>query len=230
MGPRRRHAVPGWFDRQLDRLQAPRRDRYVLVFFLLISTFVLVPTLTIRLGPVLITFLEVVTVLLVLTTSGVGRPWLRLAAAATVGIFLVAALGTATRSSTAVFAILWLLLIVPAILAIGARLLKHEAITVQTIFGALDVYLLLGLLATFLYAMIDDLSPQPLFATGPVSDPFDYLYFSFITLTTTGYGDLTAALDVGRAVAVLEALLGQIFLVTLVARLVSLWGPRRRES
>jgi len=200
------------------------------VFFLLISTFVLFPTVSIPRGRAFLTLMQVITLLLVLTTSGVGRGWLRWATLATVGILLLGAIGTVTRSSTALFAVLWLLLIIPAIAAIGARLLKHEAITVQTIFGALDVYLLLGLLATFIYAMIDDLSQQPLFATGPVSDAFAYVYFSFITLTTTGYGDLTAALDVGRAVAVLEALLGQIFLVTLVARLVSLWGPRRRAE
>ncbi len=57
----------------------------------------------------------------------------------------------------------------------------------------------------------------------------DYLCFSFVTLTTVGYGDLTAASDLAERLVVVEAFLGQVFIITLVARLVSLWGnPLRR--
>ena len=57
----------------------------------------------------------------------------------------------------------------------------------------------------------------------------DDLYFSFITLTTVGYGDLTAATSLGRSIAVLEALVGQIYLVTIVSVLVSRLGRSRAD-
>ena len=56
----------------------------------------------------------------------------------------------------------------------------------------------------------------------------DFLYFSFVTLTTLGYGDFTPATDIGKVMVTFEALIGQVFLVTLVARLVSMYGIRRR--
>ena len=58
----------------------------------------------------------------------------------------------------------------------------------------------------------------------------DYLFFSYTTLTTTGYGNLVPAGTVGQSLAVLEMLVGQIFLVTLVAGLVSLWRPGRTTA
>ena len=58
----------------------------------------------------------------------------------------------------------------------------------------------------------------------------DYLYFSFVTQTTVGYGDLTAAGGFGRALAVLEALIGQLYLVTVIALLVSNLGSARRRA
>jgi voltage-gated potassium channel Kch len=58
--------------------------------------------------------------------------------------------------------------------------------------------------------------------------PGDYTYFSFVTLTTVGYGDITAASDIAKRLVVVEAFIGQVFLITLVARLVSLWGKRLR--
>ena len=69
---------------------------------------------------------------------------------------------------------------------------------------------------------------QPFFAQQTHASSADYQYFSFITLTTTGYGDLTAAGNLGRAFAVLEALTGQIYLVTVVALLIS--NLRRRPT
>ena len=63
---------------------------------------------------------------------------------------------------------------------------------------------------------LDALGAQPLFTETGQQSPADYLYYSFTTLTTTGYGDLTTESDVGRAASILEALVGQIYLVTVV--------------
>jgi hypothetical protein len=110
------------------------------------------------------------------------------------------------------------------------RVLRHRVVTMQTVFGALSAYLLIGFMFAALFTAAATLTTTPLFANGEPADPDGIQYFAFITLTTTGYGDLTPAGQPGRSLAVLEALAGQIFLVTLVARLVSVLGTDRRRS
>jgi hypothetical protein len=94
------------------------------------------------------------------------------------------------------------------------------AVTLHTMFGVLCVYLLLGMLFAFAYSLVGDAQSEPFFASGIDPDLSDYLYFSFATMTTVGYGDLAAATDLGRSVAIAEALIGQIYLVTVVAVIV----------
>ena len=114
------------------------------------------------------------------------------------------------------------------LLAVGAILravVTETKVGFRTILGAISVYTILGLLFTFLYAGIDRIQGSPFFGSGVSVKGADFLFFSFTTLTTTGYGDLVPAGQPGRMFAGLEMLTGQIFLVTLVAGLVSLWRP-----
>jgi len=94
------------------------------------------------------------------------------------------------------------------------------AVTMHTMFGVLCIYLLIGMLFSYAYALVGDAQSEPFFASGIGADISDYLYFSFATITTVGYGDLSAATDLGRSVAIAEALIGQIYLVTVVAVIV----------
>jgi voltage-gated potassium channel len=128
---------------------------------------------------------------------------------------------------------LYVLLTPPAIVS---GLIKHfreeGAITVQTMFGVLCLYLLVGLLFGVGFISIQEISNEPFFTTG-AGQRDDFLYFSYATLTTVGYGDLIAAQDVGRSLAITEALVGQIYLVTVVAVIVSNLRParpRRRQA
>ncbi len=100
-----------------------------------------------------------------------------------------------------------------------------DRVTPQSLYAALSAYMLIGLMFASFFAMIGDLVQRARSSpTGSRSTPQTLQYFSFTTLTTLGYGDFTAAGSLGRAVAVLEALAGQVFLATLVARLVSAYG------
>jgi Ion channel len=103
------------------------------------------------------------------------------------------------------------------------RVLHHKRITYETVLGALCSYVLLGLLFAFLYLAVDELGSGAFFAQPGVHEQSEYLYFSFVALTTLGFGDLSPAVGLPQALTVLEALIGQVFLVTLVARLVTLW-------
>jgi Ion channel len=104
-----------------------------------------------------------------------------------------------------------------------SRVLHHQRITHETVLGALCCYVLLGLLFAFAYLAVDSLLDGPFFAQAGPHQESEYLYFSFVTLTTLGFGDLSPAVGLPQALTALEALLGQVFLVTLVARLVTLW-------
>lgn len=103
------------------------------------------------------------------------------------------------------------------------RVLKHRRITYETVLGALCAYVLVGLLFAFVYLAVAELRDGPFFAQPGPHQQSEYLYFSFVALTTLGFGDLSPSVGLPQALTVLEALMGQIFLVTLVARLVTLW-------
>jgi uncharacterized membrane protein len=78
------------------------------------------------------------------------------------------------------------------------------------------------------YAAVNAIGSSSFFSEVADPDRGDFLYYSFTTLTTTGFGDLTAAAELGRTLSVVEALTGQIYLVTVVALIVSNLRPRRR--
>jgi hypothetical protein len=113
-----------------------------------------------------------------------------------------------------------MILLLTAVLIVR-RVLARPTVTLQSIYGALSAYLIIGLMFAAFYAAIQHLGPAPFFARHQPANTQTFQYFSFTTLTTLGYGDFTAAGNSGRALAVIEALTGQVFLATLVARLVS---------
>jgi hypothetical protein len=118
-----------------------------------------------------------------------------------------------------------LLLAVAAARVLGSVLAEHE-VGFRTILGAISVYVILGLLFTFVYAAVDKLQSGSFF--GVPTQTGDFLFFSITTLTTTGYGNLVPADQPGRMLSGLEMLTGQVFVVTLIAGLVSLWRPGAR--
>jgi hypothetical protein len=129
--------------------------------------------------------------------------------------------------------ILTILLVVVAPVAILKRLVEHPVISLNTFYGAVCVYMLIAMFFATLYGLIALVSGDQFFAQLPDVVPkdtqaVDYLYFSFVTITTTGYGDLTAATNVGRMTAVLEAIFGQLYLITVVALVVQNLGQKTR--
>jgi hypothetical protein len=122
-----------------------------------------------------------------------------------------------------------LVLLLTAVLIVR-RVLARPTVTMQSIYGALSAYLIIGLMFAAFYAAIQHLVPGSFFAHRQPANTQTLQYFSFTTLTTLGYGDFTAAGNGGRALAVIEALTGQVFLATLVARLVSAFrAPAERN-
>ncbi len=108
------------------------------------------------------------------------------------------------------------------------RIFRHPVINVETILGAIDAYMLLGISFAAIYRMLDTVDAH--FFTQGAASGIKYLYFSFVVITTLGFGDLTPRTDIGRVIVSLEALLGQIFLVTVVAVLVANLGRAARAA
>ena len=128
---------------------------------------------------------------------------------------------TQSASAGAGVAYLWAaLMLLFAVVLIVRRVLAQPEVSLQSIFGAVSAYVIIGLMFASVYAAINQFTAGDFFAQG-AGNLKTFQYFSFTTLTTLGYGDYTAAQSGGQAVAVMEAMLGQIFLATLVARLVA---------
>jgi uncharacterized membrane protein len=101
--------------------------------------------------------------------------------------------------------------------------LRHRQVSFETILGAVCIFVLVALLFAFVYIAVAALKEGPFFAQPDPHHQSDFVYFSFVVITTLGFGDLSPSSGLPQALTVLEALIGQVFLVTLVARLVTLW-------
>jgi hypothetical protein len=118
-------------------------------------------------------------------------------------------------------------------IVVGAGLVRdiraEGAVTVRALSGGLAIYLLLGMMFALVGGAVAAIQDGPYFAGEPDATRSDFLYFSYVTLSTTGFGDLAPVSDVGRALAMTEALIGQIYLVTVVAMIVANLRPRRAQ-
>ena len=206
--------------------------RYGLLLLFLIATYLLAAFGLSTLAAEIQITLFLVILLLALRTTMVSRRLARISAvvalAGSAAAFAAALLHTQAGDGAAD---LWkgLLLFVTVVLIVR-RVLAKPAVTIQSIYGAISAYMIIGLMFAAFYGAIWHLGGGSFFAgqqtTQHQTNVPTIQYFSFTTLTTLGYGDFTAASDGGRAVAVVEALIGQVFLATLVARLVAAFrGP-----
>jgi uncharacterized membrane protein YeaQ/YmgE (transglycosylase-associated protein family) len=180
--------------------------------------------------------LQAATLVVAVRASGVRRRGTRFAALTAVATVVAAALGWVIRGDLppAPAAIVNGLLVAVAPVAIARGLLRdlreQHGVTAATLAGVLAIYLLAGMFFSFAYGVIGAVDADALFAQVSTSNREDQLYFSFVTLCTVGYGDLTPAGGVPRAFAVTEMLIGQIYLVTIVSLIVTNLGARRRQT
>ena len=200
------------------------RERFGVLLLILIFTYVLSAFTEGGLVSAIQVVLFLGVLLLALRNGRLHRRTLQLVA---IGLLL----GTAVASSlqlaesgtpVAGAADLWtaLVLLLSVILIVG-RVLSRPQITLQSIYGAISAYMIIGLMFAAVYSALNHFDAGMFFAHGQPGNSKTFQYFSFTTLTTLGYGDYTAAQSSGQAIAVLEAMAGQIFLATLVARLVA---------
>ncbi|HEX9118088.1 MAG TPA: potassium channel family protein [Anaerolineae bacterium] len=223
---------------RLHRWRVGRYGRYGALLLILIATYLLSAFLAgrwIALGNLV---LYTAVGMIALRNSAFRRGTIRrivgcglVISAATIVISAVLG-GTLGRESAAIWTSILLLLTIALIVH---QILTSPAVTEQSVYAALSAYLMIGLMFAAIYSATYYLKHMTFFAPGQLhgaATPATFQYFSFTTLTTLGYGDLTAGYSGDRAVATVEAVVGQIFLVTLVAKLVATYrtGSRRENS
>lgn len=134
-----------------------------------------------------------------------------------------------TSSSQSIFASILYFFFITTILL--NHILKAKDITQDTLYGAVCVYLLLGLLWVTIYGCLEYFYPGAVFISDSLGNSGnistnELIYYSYTTLTTLGYGDITSMTPLGRILSVLEALAGQLFIAVMIARLVSIYTAK----
>ena len=215
-----------------QRAGAPEPGRYGALLIVLIAGYLLSAFIRAHWIEAVQVALFTVAMLLALRSAAISRAAVRVVlGTAIIGlpVMFVLSLSTATGDTGTGIANVWtgLVLLAAAVLIVH-RVLVFGEVTLQSIYGAFSAYLVLGLMFASFFAAIYHFSGDQFFVPGEkVVGTQTFQYFSFTTLTTLGYGDYTAEYSSGQAVAVLEALTGQIFLATLVARLVASFRSNR---
>ena len=188
-----------------------------------------------RVLQVVVTALAAVCVVLALRAARVDPRIMRAAvvfALAVVGASVLRALAGGVGEGAARVMNAALIAVGPPAVAVGVlrELRATRRVRLEAVMGVLSLYLLIGMFFAFVYGAIDRLGAEPFFASGATASLSHCIYFSFTTLTTVGYGDLVAQSDLGHTLAVVEALVGQIYLVTVVSLIVSNLGRPARPA
>ena len=208
------------------------RDDYGVVMLLILATIVAISFGEGKLAQLVGVTLSGCTLLFVLHTSDAHPRFYRAAAA----VVVIALAGAAASWVTDVDQggeatnLLGLSLAFAAPVIILRRLLRASTVTIRVVLGALSIYLLVGLTFAYLYPLVPFITDSPFFVQTDTPTTLDYVYFSYVTLTTVGYGDFSAATNLGRMLAVSEALSGQLYLVSAVALLVGNLGRTRGHA
>ncbi len=210
---------------------AKLEDRYTLAALLIVISIITYAAAgDHRIGQVAVVAVQSLTMIVILHASRVSPRTVRLAYVLLAAALLATIVSTTVDRQSVGPGVAGSLLALIGPVVIVRRVLTHAKIDFETVAASLCIYLLFGVFFAYVYRIIDIVG-GPFFVQSHSKGAVDFVYFSFTTLTTTGYGDLTARLNLGRMLAISEALLGQLYLVSVVALLVSNLGrPRRRRG
>lgn len=213
---------------QSDQRHRPVLDSYLTLLILITITFFLLSTVDIQtlgsvreeLAQIAVSVVTALMLLLALAASAVKRRTMQIAVIISILTVGGSVLGTLTDTPFHP-GLLWWVLVTIAPLIVIRRISTHEVVTTETLLGAVCAFLLIALAFSYSFLALD--SPDnPFFGSAEPTTAFPY--FSLVTITTLGYGDLFPVTELGRILSTAEAVIGSVFLVIGVARLVSLWN------
>jgi Ion channel len=222
--PRRRR-------RLVEAIYSP--NSYGLVLLLIVVTYAMSAVITASWAASLVLAVQIATVWVTLRASQAHRR-IRLIAAGFLLVSAVAAIANLVVDrgdlGTGVTSVVSGLLYLVAPFAIVRHLVLRRTVDIETVLGAVAAYLMVGIFFAFAYRAVGVLQPGPFFGSMGEGTFSEDLFFSFTTLTTTGYGNFIPAGNPGQSFAVLEMVVGQLFLVTAVAKVVSSWQPGQKRT
>lgn len=229
---------PNFISTLLDRAHDRWRDRVLtgLAILMAFHLFVVAPLETHQafylrpIGAVFVALLS--TGLLILSRSFVPIIGIILVVALLAAALILRVHGAHPMLDVCLQATAWLLIALLIMWVVARAVYEPGRITYHRILGAVVLYLTIGLLFVALYTLVGALAPNAfngLSVAPRVSLPSDLVYFSFITLTTVGYGDIVPVHPIARSLANVEAIIGQLYPATLLARLVSLGQVSAKE-
>ena len=203
-------------------------DSYGFVLLLIIASYVLSVTVASDWGASAVVFIQIGTVWFALRTAQARRPVRRAAFVLMVvaGLTAIASLSEPEGTRRFLFALGSVLYFV-APFSIIRHLIGRRGVDQETMLGAISAYLLFGMFFAFFYMEISVVNDGAFFAGQATTNMQQVLFFSFTTLTTTGYGNLVPAANPGQTLAVSEMILGQLFLITAMGKIVTEWRPKR---
>jgi Ion channel len=207
--------------RRLERRREQARDRFGVLLLLLIGSFVALGFADDTWARVLAGVLQLSALLFCFLVTSIRQNHRWLGLFALLGVVAVVLVSIEGDIPSGLGQLAGVVVLGALLVAILGRVLRHEHVTMQTLYGAVCAYFLIGLIFSSLYGAMNDFADAPIFGEPVGRSVFSY--FSFTTLTTVGFGDYTAVTDLGRRVAVMEAVIGQVFIATTLARLVSLY-------
>jgi hypothetical protein len=210
------------------RLAQTLAGRYGFSLALILADYLLLAALSGTIAGRLVTYLVVAgTLLVTLLTARAPRLWITLAlgvVGASALVVVWAALTQTLAGFLGLSSALGVCLLLATPVVIVRDIIKTRLVSVQTLLAAMCLYLLIGIIFALLYDFAGTMMPSGFFGSPGLGTITNALFFSFTTLTTVGYGNLVPATAFGQSLAMVEAVLGQIYLIVVVARLVSLWG------
>jgi hypothetical protein len=206
----------------------PRRHLFLLIALLFI--FILSPfVLPYYYGPTIMNIVGAVVLLLATYAVSGRRSFLIIAVTlSTLSIIMTFWLAAAPKHWVIILAHTSVVFLIGFFaVAILVSVLRRGKVTADKIYGAICAYLLLGYAWAFAYSVIEEIQPGSFAVSGPaptdlVSRVMQMRYFSFVTLATVGYGDIVPRTPLARTMSLLEAMVGQFYLVALIGRLVGL--------
>jgi hypothetical protein len=145
-------------------------------------------------------------------------------------LIILVATGAAPRQLTDAANVL-ITVAIPVVIVGGLlQLVRERGVSIQAVAGALAIYLAVGLVFASIIGFVTQVDSTPYFAQHTNGTEGDRVYFSFTVLTTTGFGDFSAATPAGHALAVIEELTGQLYLVTVIGLLIGNLVGRRKTT